>query len=208
MKKVFFLLIIVIIAISCSDNEVVETVIEKEKVWRKISGTVEITLDSIIKNSTIKKTWEINADSIELKIAKNLTSNPYNLNLKIKNLDKDDSNSPEITFISDFDRKIIPGDRYRLITSIVLFGNTTFIPGTTGGQIKYKDGTGSYGFGFGSELEILIANEGEVIKDLESSQLLILSGTFVYDNNNLSTLEVGSFEIRIEGDNLIDTDVF
>lgn len=207
MKKTFLIILFSSFIISCSNNTTDEIPIDNT-VTANITGTVDFTLDTLAVSKNItKKLWDLNENSkLEVKVSKNLTSNPYNLKLTLT-VDETNPNAPVLFFISDFDRKIIPGDRYRLITTLVLFGNTTFIPGNTGGQITYLDPIGSYGFGFGSELEITIANEGATLLN-NSSQILTLSGTFVYDNNNLSGLEVGKFNVVIDGNNIVDTSVF
>jgi|KNS10NT17metaT_FD_contig_31_180608_length_2024_multi_12_in_0_out_0_2 hypothetical protein len=208
MKKLLFLLVIVFFITSCSEDNTPEIVPIDNSFNANISGTIKYTNDSeASKNNINIREWVLNEDSkVEVKISKNLTSNPYNIKLTI-NVDENNPEAPVLNFISDFDRKIIAGDRFRLITSIILHGSASFIPGTTGGQILYNNTLSPYGFGFGSELEINIASTGNTILN-DSAQYIILSGTFVFDNNNGSGIEIGTFEIYIDGNNIIDTSIF
>ncbi|MBG7612822.1 hypothetical protein IU405_11250 [Polaribacter sp. BAL334] len=135
-----------------------------------------------------------------------MTSNPYNLKLSLT-ADTTKTNSPVLTYISDFDRKIVEGDRYRLITTIILHGNAAFIPGQTGGKIEYNGKSNSNGIALGSELEITIASLGNTVVN-DSSQYLVLTGFFSKDNNNGANIEIGNFSIIIEGNNIINTGVF
>lgn len=208
MKKIiFFLILIVSISVACS-NSTSEDIIIETTVTANLSGSIEYTLDTLaISKNVNPRVWTIGKKSkLDVKVSKNLTSNPYNIKLTLK-VDESNPKAPVLSFISDFDRKITPGDRYRLITTAILSGSTSFIPGNTGGQIFYDNSIGSYGFGFGSELEITIAKQGATIID-NSAQFLILSGTFVYDNNNKSSLEVGRFNVVIDGNNIVNTSIF
>lgn len=207
MKRLYILFIAFFIGVACT-NSADEEILTDNVVTANLSGVIAFTLDSLaVKKNVNPRIWSLDDKSeLEIKVSKNLTSNPYNLKLTLR-VNKEDRNAPVLTFISDFDRKIIKGDRYRLITTLILFGSSSYIPGNTGGQIALDSSIGTYGFGFGTELEINIADEGSTIFN-NNSQFLVLSGTFVYDNNRYSSLEVGNFNIRIDGNNIIDTTIF
>ena len=206
MKKLFSLLIISTLLISCSEQTTTQT--EPDIKEATISGTLEIINQQIINQYNLTKTnWEFDENSeVEIKIAKNLTSFPYNLRLSLK-VDANDANSPTISFISDFERKILSGSTYRLIATAIFFDSVTFIPGSTGGQAKFFNIPTAYGFSIGSELEITIASTGNTLGP-NGSQQLILSGNFPLDQNNGAGTIVGVFNITIEGDNLVDLTVF
>ena len=61
----------------------------------------------------------------KISLTRDLTSSPYKLELTIKV--NDDAQSPSIKFISDFDRKITSGNRYKIVTTLNLFGDNSFI---------------------------------------------------------------------------------
>lgn len=205
MKKIFLLLVLLsIFLFSCTQTSIDETPINLT-VNAKIKGSIIFT-DKIADSLNVKKEWILGENSkLEVKVSKNLTSNPYNLKLTIT-ADNTNPNSPVLTYISDFDRKIVEGDRYRLITTIILHGNAAFIPGQTGGKIEYNR-INSNGIALGSELEITIASLGNTVVN-DSSQYLVLSGFFSEDNNNGANIEIGNFSIIIEGNNIINTGVF
>ncbi len=205
MKNILlFLVILSIFLISCSQTTSDENPIDIS-VNAKITGTIRFVNDSIA-NLAGKSEWILGDHSkLEVKVSKNLTSNPYNLKLTLT-ADTTNPNSPILTYISDFDRKIVEGDRYRLITTIILHGNTAFIPGQTGGKIEYNR-VNSNGIALGSELEITIASLGSTVVN-DSSQYLVLTGFFSEDNNNGANKEIGNFSIIIEGNNIINTGVF
>lgn len=205
MKNIFlFLILLSIFLFSCSQTTSDETPINLT-VNAKITGSIKFVNDSIA-NLAGKSEWILGDNSkLEVKVSKNLTSNPYNLKLLLT-ADTTNPNSPVLTYISDFDRKIIEGDRYRLITTIILHGNAAFIPGQTGGKIEYNR-INSNGIALGSELEITIASLGNTVVN-DSSQYLVLSGFFSEDNNNGANIEIGNFSIIIEGNNIINTGVF
>lgn len=206
MKKIFIKIIsIFLIFISCSPSETEDDIIDTT-ITANLQGNIRITndVDNAFSN---KSSWTLGENSeLSVKVSKNLTSNPYNLKLSII-VDTTDSNSPTLSFISDFDRKIIPGDRYRLISTLNLFGSTSFVQGNTGGQIKFVEVDTAYGFQIGSELEVTIASEGNTIIN-ESAQYLVLSGNFTQDNNSNANVKVGDFYIRIDGNNIVDTTIF
>lgn len=206
MKNIYlFLILLSIFLFSCSQTTSDESPINLT-VNAKITGTIKFT-DLDVLNTGVKPEWILGDHSkLEVKVSKNLTSNPYNLKLTLT-ADSTNPDSPVLTYISDFDRKIIEGDRYRLITTIILHGNAAFIPGQTGGKIEYNNKTNSNGIALGSELEITIAALGNSVVN-DSSQYLVLSGFFSKDNNNGANLEIGNFSIIIEGNNIIDTGVF
>ena len=207
MKKILSLVLFSFFFISCGDETTTE--IPPEIKEATISGTLEITNQKIINDFNLTKTnWAFDENSeVEIKISKNLTSFPYNLRLDLK-VDANDANSPTISFISDFERKILPGNRYRLIATAIFFDSVTFIPGSTGGQAKFFNIPTAYGFSIGSELEITIANTGSTLAGGNGSQRLILSGNFPEDQNQGAGNIVGVFNITIEGDNLVDLTVF
>lgn len=211
MKNSLLILLFLFIVLSCSDNTTQQVILIDNVFNADITGTVNYTNETEANKNKIgidDREWILSEHNseLEIKVSKNLTSNPYNLKLTIY-IDKNNPEAPVLNFISDFDRKITAGDRFRLITSIILQGSTSFIPGTTGGQIFYNSTIDPYGFGFGSELEINIAEKGSTIKN-DSAQEVILSGTFVFDNNNGSGNEIGTFNINILGNNIIDTSLF
>lgn len=171
-----------------------------------ITGKIKFVNDTIA-NLAGKSEWLLGDQSkLDVKIFRNLNVNPYNLKLTLT-ADSTDLNSPVLYYISDFDRKIVEGNRYRLITTMILDGNTAFIPGRTGGKIEYNDKKNSNGIGLGSELEITIASPGKTLVN-DSSQYLVLTGFFSKDDNQGANTEIGNFSIIIEGNNIIDTGFF
>jgi hypothetical protein len=212
MLRKIILFAFVAIVYACQPEEPDTTILD-DTVSSNLSGYLEFTNDSIATNIVgrppipLDNRWVIGDSSkLELKISKNLTSNPYNLKLIITT-DKNDPNSPVINFTADFDRKIIPGSTYRLITNFILFGNNSFVPGTTGGEIEFNNNIGTFGFDFGTELEINIASSGQTY-DGVNTQILVLNGECVFDNNKYSELKIGEFNIVIEGNKIIDTAIF
>lgn len=207
MKKIYLLIAIIVIGFACSSDEEITSLVDST-VTANLEGEIRFTNDTVrAQTPLINNQWILGENSkLEVKVSKNLTSNPYNLKLSIV-VDTTNVNSPTISFISDFDRRIVPGDRYRLISTLNLFGTTSFVQGNTGGQIKFAEIDNAYGFEIGSELEITIANEGSSIIN-SSSQFLVLSGNFTFDNNKNAGVKVGDFNIRIDGNNIIDTSVF
>ena len=141
-NTLLFITLISIFFFSCSQTTIDETPINFT-VNAKIKGSIIFT-DKIADSLNVKKVWILDENSkLEVKVSKNLTSNPYNLKLTIT-ADTTKTNSPVLTYISDFDRKIIEGDRYRVITTIILHGNSAFIPGQTGGKIEYYGTNNKY----------------------------------------------------------------
>ena len=206
-KYLFFIVILSVLVYSCSETEPEVSLIDNT-ITANLEGEIRFTNDTVrVQNNLNQDNWTLGINSkLEVKVSKNLTSNPFNLKLTI-DTDTTDATSPKLSFISDFDRKIIPGDRYRLISTLNLFGSTSFVQGNTGGQIKFNEVKEAYGFEIGSELEINIASEGNTIIG-NSSQYLVLSGNFTFDNNANAGLKVGDFNIRIDGNNIVDTSVF
>lgn len=209
MKNILLFVALISIFFSCSQATIDEPLIN-------LTVNAEFVNDSYIRfidpvPAGVLPEWDLKGSKLEVKVSKNLTSNPYNLKLTItpppgKNGEK----PPVLTYISDFDRKIVEGDRYRLITTIILHGNAAFIPGQTGGKIEYYGTNDKYysnGIGLGSELEITIASLGETVAT-NSNQKLVLSGFFSKDDNNDKKIVIGEFSITIEGNNIIDTRVF
>ena len=155
MKNSLLILLFLFIVLSCSDNTTQQVILIDNVFNADITGTVNYTNETEANKNKIgidDREWILSEHNseLEIKVSKNLTSNPYNLKLTIY-IDKNNPEAPVLNFISDFDRKITAGDRFRLITSIILQGSTSFIPGTTGGQIFYNSTIDPYGFGFGSE---------------------------------------------------------
>lgn len=96
---------------------------------------------------------------------------------------------------------------YRLISTLNLFGSTSFVQGNTGGQIKFYNISEAYGFAIVSELEITIAQEGNTVVS-DSAQYLVLTANYTFDNNNGAGVKVGEINIIIDGNNIIDTSIF
>lgn len=135
MKNIFILITLIsIFFFSCSPKTSEESPTNLT-VNATITGKIQFVNDSIA-NLAGKSEWILGEQSkLEVKVSKNLTSNPFNLKLTLT-ADSTNLNSPVLTYISDFDRKIVDGDRYRLITTIILHGNAAFIPGQNGGKIE------------------------------------------------------------------------
>jgi hypothetical protein len=207
MKNITYLLLAsFFVFFSCQPSEDEELLDQDNSVIANISGTIEFTGVGL-PEGTGSQTWVLgDYSTLEICITKNLTLNPYNLKYTLT-VDENDITAPILYFSSDFDRKIVPGDRYRLMTTIILDSDNQIIAGQTGGKVSLFNHQYNYGMGLGSELEITIANDGESVIN-GSSQLLNITGFFVQDANNLSTQAIGTFSIQIDGNNIIDTSLF
>lgn len=208
MKKSLFFFFLLILFNRCTDSNSENILPTPTLELNNISGFLTIT-DQQFANSIglsgSSKTWTLESAKVKSLLSRNLTSSPYKLELTI-NIN-DDSQSPTIKFISDFDRKIAAGNRYKILTSLNLFGDNSFIPGNTGGQVSFMDKTKSYGFSIGTECEIVIAEEDSVPAG-GSTQFISLEGTFTLDNTANIDRVIGSFEIQFEGNNIIDLSFF
>lgn len=208
MKNRIYLLVIAFFALTnCTPNSTEELEIDST-ITTNISGIIQFTdLQNIIGDNASTNNWTLGENSkLQLCVSKNLTLNPYNLKMTIT-VDENDPTAPIIYFSSDFDRKIVEGDKYRLMTTIILNGDNQVIAGQTGGKIGIFANQYYFGMGLGSELEITVGNEGETVVE-GSQQLLNFTGFFVEDDNNLSTQSIGTFSIQIDGNNIINTSIF
>lgn len=142
--------------------------------------------------------------SISIKFSRNLSGMPFNFEMTIK-IDKDNPNSDELYFISDFERPMFEGENYRLITTSVLAPGIAFVNGNTAGYVNWS-GT-QWGVGFGAVTEIIIAPTDNLL-DNTRKQKITLNGLLVQDGNQKSSVEVGTINIQIDGDDMVDTTFF
>jgi|GEM_PF-2880140 len=209
-KYKLYLLTICLLIFSCTPSETEDLTLITEKEVNNFSGYISITDQKFADKLGLSNgnlTWIFNKDesTVSTIFSKNLTSSPYKLEITIRV--NDDPNSPIIKFISDFDRKIIPGNRYKIFTTLNLFGITSFVPGNTGGQVIFNKTSDILGFSVGSECTIVIAEQGGFAIN-NSSQSFHLKGTFTLDNTANIDKEIGEFVIAFDGDNIFDLSFF
>lgn len=82
MKRLYILFIAFFIGVACT-NSADEEILTDNVVTANLSGVIAFTLDSLaVKKNVNPRIWSLDDKSeLEIKVSKNLTSNPYNLKL-------------------------------------------------------------------------------------------------------------------------------
>ena len=211
MKRIFISLILLVVMVSCSSNTTTSTLGVSTEEPAEISGTINWTYSGTDVEVTNKapivsnRSLQLGSNSsVSLKFSRNLSGMPFNFEMTIK-VDKDEPNSDILYFISDFERPTYEGENYRLITTSVLAPGIAFVNGNTAGYVNWANI--QWGIGFGAVAEIIIANADTPL-DTGRQQKIILNGLLVQDGNQKSGVEVGTIQLQIDGDTLVDTTFF
>lgn len=211
MRYLFLLGIFFVFLNGCTTNDsttITDTVstnppsISGDIIWTYIGNDIDVTSKAPSTNSRALSLGQ--NSSVSIKFSRNLSGMPFNFEMTIK-VDKDNPNSNELYFISDFERPMFEGENYRLITTSVLAPGIAFVNGNTAGYVNWSGN--QWGIGFGAVTEIIIAPSDNLL-DNTRKQKITLNGLLVQDGNQKSSVEVGSVDIQIDGDDMVDTTFF